>query len=210
MDTRAYRLALPAVAWFEVDMPEVIALKESILSTLPNESGISTVRNISRIPLRLDKNLNDLSSTLELNGHDPKLSTLYVMEGLLMYLQPFTISSQLKELPKAPNSLLLASQVSFKIHYLLTNALVSYLLDNFSLSSSHKVAKLFKSNMLSVKSYGCFHSWKLHLEKNIGLEMKETRGLIQWQPNVAVLPDLVSTPESVLEMSFNQVQLNYK
>ena len=42
MDSRPHRLDLPGVAWFEVDVPEVLALKEELLRTASPEVHTDT------------------------------------------------------------------------------------------------------------------------------------------------------------------------
>lgn len=85
-DTRAYRLA-PAkrIRIFEVDHPATQALKkaglERIFTTLPRH-----VRFVS-----LDLAAGDLADALTANGFDASRKTLFILEGLVMYLQEATV-----------------------------------------------------------------------------------------------------------------------
>jgi O-methyltransferase involved in polyketide biosynthesis len=82
MDTRAYRLHLPHVHWIEVDMPEVIALKEQWMSQAPPSLSTATelkVKQMTRIPLRLGDESVNLTEVLESHGHDASAPTLYLM-----------------------------------------------------------------------------------------------------------------------------------
>ena len=56
MDTRPYRLSLPHTHWFEIDMPEVISLKEELLANISQSHEHSTtlqVKQCTRIPFDL-------------------------------------------------------------------------------------------------------------------------------------------------------------
>ena len=57
MDSRPHRLDLPGVAWFEVDVPEVIALKEELLRTASPEAAALTVGRVERLGLDLGSEL---------------------------------------------------------------------------------------------------------------------------------------------------------
>jgi methyltransferase (TIGR00027 family) len=105
-DTRAYRFpeVKDNLKVFEVDHPETQKVKISkikeIFGTLPD--------HVSYVPVvfgvdRLDKNLLE-------NGYDPTTKTLFVVEGLLMYVPPMAVDGLLSFIVNAsgPGSSLVA------------------------------------------------------------------------------------------------------
>lgn len=210
MDTRSYRLALPDVHWFEIDMPEVIALKEDLLEngSIPQKLLTLGVKECTRIAFNLKDSTNlssELPDVLASHGHHANEPTLFLMEGLLMYLSPTDIRNLMDGiLPAvAPHSRVIMTQVSFMYHYLLTNPLVIFLIEQFSNSKSHKIGTLFKSNTFSMR---LGPEWRVRLTRNVGVEMMEDFNLTQWQPKGHVAgspPQVVSTAESVLEVELS-------
>jgi len=81
-DTRAYRMGelKGTMRVFEVDNPHTLNTKTGIITgifgMLPD--------HVAFIPLDLEK--EDLWSTLKLSGYSPAAKSLFVMEGLVMYL----------------------------------------------------------------------------------------------------------------------------
>jgi hypothetical protein len=112
-----------------------------------------------------------------------------------MYLSPQEISALMSALPVVAESRIVASQVSFKYHYILTNPLI------VAVSKSHKVGQLFKSNLLSVQLSKCMFPWVVDTETNVGMFMREKHGLSQWQMSSSRSPELVATAESLIVLS---------
>jgi methyltransferase (TIGR00027 family) len=82
LDTRAYRLPwLADTKVFEIDQPQVIAFKTRTLADLRAEP--TAERTTVAIDLR-----EDWPAALVEAGFDPKLSTAWSAEGLLVYLPP--------------------------------------------------------------------------------------------------------------------------
>jgi methyltransferase (TIGR00027 family) len=82
LDTRAYRLPWPAdTKVFEIDQPQVIAFKTRTLADLGAQPAAE--RTTVAIDLR-----EDWPTALVDAGFDPKLSTAWSAEGLLVYLPP--------------------------------------------------------------------------------------------------------------------------
>jgi methyltransferase (TIGR00027 family) len=80
LDARAYRLPWPAgTVVYEVDMPEVIEFKTSTLTGLGAEP--TAERRTVAIDLR-----DDWAAALRAAGFDPKRSSAWSAEGLLVYL----------------------------------------------------------------------------------------------------------------------------
>lgn len=78
MDTRAWRLPLPdGCTVFEVDRPELLALKASLLD--------GTAPAAHRAPVAVDLTA-DWTAALDRAGHDPARPTCWIVEGLLQYL----------------------------------------------------------------------------------------------------------------------------
>ena len=86
MDSRPHRLDLPGVAWFEVDVPEVIALKEELLRTASPEAAALTVGRVERLGLDLGRELHGLPPALRAAGWEPEAPTLSILEGVAFYL----------------------------------------------------------------------------------------------------------------------------
>jgi methyltransferase (TIGR00027 family) len=80
LDSRAFRLDLPeSVTVFELDQPSVLDFKQAVLG---RHSAVPTCR---RVPLAADL-LADWAAILPAAGFDAALPTVWVAEGLLMYL----------------------------------------------------------------------------------------------------------------------------
>jgi methyltransferase (TIGR00027 family) len=107
MDTRAYRLDLPTgVVWFELDQPELLALKNRELTA----AGANPRCDYRPVPADLR---TDWSSPLHTAGFTPQKPTLWLLEGLLAYLTPADVESLLDQLTalSAPGSELLGDLV---------------------------------------------------------------------------------------------------
>ncbi|WP_031028555.1 class I SAM-dependent methyltransferase [Streptomyces sp. NRRL WC-3725] len=82
LDTRAYRLAWPeGCTVFEVDQPEVLALKQSVLD------GLSAVPRATRVAVTADLR-HDWIGALTAAGFDPTRPTAWLSEGVMPYLSP--------------------------------------------------------------------------------------------------------------------------
>jgi methyltransferase (TIGR00027 family) len=82
LDTRAYRLDWPAGArLFELDLPEVLTFKESVLATC------GAVARCERITVPADLRA-DWPARLSAAGFDPTQPAVWLAEGLLIYLTP--------------------------------------------------------------------------------------------------------------------------
>jgi methyltransferase (TIGR00027 family) len=91
LDSRPYRMELPpTLRWIEVDLPEILAYKEEILS---NEKPVCRLERI-----RLD--LSDVHARRELFArlNDRAANALLITEGLLIYLTTADVESLAKDL----------------------------------------------------------------------------------------------------------------
>jgi len=80
LDTRAFRLNLPGdVSFFEIDLPAVFAFKEPVLEQAAAQS--SGPRSAVSADLT-----EDWVPKLNAAGFDPEAPTVWVLEGILMYL----------------------------------------------------------------------------------------------------------------------------
>ncbi len=90
-DSRPYRFDLPArgITAFEVDHPatqdDKKARVEKIFSELP--------KHVTYVPL--DFNTQTLEQRLSESGYDPALKTLFIWQGVTMYLQPGGVDATL-------------------------------------------------------------------------------------------------------------------
>lgn len=81
MDTRTFRLALPAeVIVFELDLPEMLSRKQAILD---REQAMPRCR---RMVVAADLGGDDWPQTLIGGGFDPAIPTVFIVEGLSWYL----------------------------------------------------------------------------------------------------------------------------
>jgi methyltransferase (TIGR00027 family) len=84
MDSRSYRMSFPTgTRIFELDRPEVLRYKQEKLNTVQP--------TCERYALGLDLR-EDWQSHLTQSGMDPKQRTLWLVEGLLMYLDESAVS----------------------------------------------------------------------------------------------------------------------
>jgi len=171
MDTRPYRIQLtnPNVKWFEVDMPEVIKLKVSLLSSAPSHLqgniSSSTVKSISHIPLNLKYNLRNLIPSLEANGFNRSEPAFYIMEGLLMYLTVGDVRSLFAELPQCKGSRVVATVVSFISRFISSSSLFSYF-SNIQLSA-YQMVGMWRNDWLSLNIGFAFSKWNVVHKNNI-------------------------------------------
>lgn len=91
MDTRAYRLKIPAeVSWFELDRPELLALKDHELATT---AAPRCVRHAIGVDLT-----GDWPTALAAVGFDPAQPTVWLVEGLIVYLEAAAVHRLLDQI----------------------------------------------------------------------------------------------------------------
>jgi methyltransferase (TIGR00027 family) len=104
LDTRAWRLpALRGVPVFEVDHPATQAYKRERTPLLG-----PALADVHFVPV--DFTVDDLSRALRDAGHDPNVPTVWVWEGVIMYLDDAALRSTLAAIraSSAPDSTLIA------------------------------------------------------------------------------------------------------
>jgi methyltransferase (TIGR00027 family) len=107
LDTRAYRLELPdELAWYELDRPDLLALKDQRLT----EAGAAP--RCARYPVGVDL-AGDWISPLTAAGFNPARPAVWLVEGLIFYLDPPTVHRLLDQITKlsAPGSELLIDTI---------------------------------------------------------------------------------------------------
>jgi methyltransferase (TIGR00027 family) len=91
MDTRAFRFDWsPDLQWFEVDRAEIFAQKEPVLAAMA-----ATARGCRRTTVIADLE-HDWVAPLAAAGFDAARPTLFVIEGLLVYLEPASVEQLMK------------------------------------------------------------------------------------------------------------------
>jgi methyltransferase (TIGR00027 family) len=168
MDTRPYRLVLPNVTWFEVDVPSVLSLKAELLGRVPEELQHLLYPKLQMhtiVPLNLEGTLRD---ALHYSGFDSTLPTYFIMEGLLMYLTVGEIKQLFQSLPVVEGSRATASVVLTLYRQSLQFPPLTYLLD--VMAKSHRIASLWKSDWLSFTLARAYHPWRITRDVNIGEE----------------------------------------
>jgi methyltransferase (TIGR00027 family) len=115
LDTRAFRLPWPAgVSLFELDLPAVLAFKEHVLT------GTDAVPRCRRVTVAVDLR-EDWSSRLVTAGLRPAAPTVWLLEGLLIYLtagEATTLLRAVTELSAAGSRLACERQASDTRHRL--------------------------------------------------------------------------------------------
>ncbi|WP_171166987.1 SAM-dependent methyltransferase [Streptomyces sp. I05A-00742] len=106
MDSRAYRLPLPTTVLYEVDRPELLRLKESLLGDAP-------VRCARRVPVGADL-AADWQAGLLAAGFRPGEAACWLVEGLTQYLEEQDVLRLLDRITElsAPGSHLLTDFVA--------------------------------------------------------------------------------------------------
>lgn len=88
MDTRAFRLPLPSgIHVYEIDQPEVIETKESILKNTLAKTNRHTIKANLRQPW---------SNLLREQGYRADIPSVWLVEGLLYYLSDLEVNNLLK------------------------------------------------------------------------------------------------------------------
>lgn len=97
LDTRAYRLdeLSKAVSVFEVDCAEVLMRKKRILEQLEPRPVVLAG---SRTPVVADLSKAGWQPRLELAGFDHNIKTVWLLEGILYYLEEERVSQLLREI----------------------------------------------------------------------------------------------------------------
>ncbi|KAL7606371.1 uncharacterized protein LOC111890312 [Lactuca sativa] len=85
MDTRAYRLScLKESDVYEIDFPEVLEMKETLLQTAINNSINPQSKSLTRIAA--DMREEDWFKKLQSSGFIPEKNTVWILEGIIYYL----------------------------------------------------------------------------------------------------------------------------
>ncbi|GAB4822265.1 hypothetical protein N2152v2_009311 [Parachlorella kessleri] len=145
MDTRPWRLDLPSgVHWYEIDREDVLSAKQRALQQLgvqfsrrgqpPAAAGEGKV--VTAFPLKakswtaLEADLCSpgWSQRLQAAGFDPSLPTVWVAEGLLMYLTQQEVDALLQEMAESSSqgSTLVVHQTGEELLQLLQQGDVDY------------------------------------------------------------------------------------
>ena len=91
-DSRAYRFrdTMPDVKFFEIELPEMVIEKKKRLKRLLGE----VPDYVAFVPI--DFNTQSISGELARAGYDPTLKTLFIWEGVTMYISAAAVDSTLK------------------------------------------------------------------------------------------------------------------
>jgi methyltransferase (TIGR00027 family) len=103
LDTRAHRMhALADVDVFEVDHPQSQAYKQRKAAALPKLAGALTY-------VAVDFERHDLAERLRAAGHRPEVPTVWIWEGVVMYLTDDALRATLSAVAdsSAPGSILI-------------------------------------------------------------------------------------------------------
>ena len=107
MDTRGFRMAYPGIKWWEVDFEQVVSLKEHLLS----DAGVDPTNggSIKRIKLDLKHGIDRLVPLLKETGFDANAPAVFVLEGVVYYMDKADVATLLGAIPCVPTSHLLVT-----------------------------------------------------------------------------------------------------
>ncbi|KAK9861923.1 hypothetical protein WJX84_012306, partial [Apatococcus fuscideae] len=108
LDTRPWRLDLPeGVRWIDVDKQDVTLAKQAVLegirasrSPAGNRTATHTLKASTWTSVAADLADEDWTSALFKAGFDPQLPTLWILEGLIMYLSHAAVDRLLADLAR--------------------------------------------------------------------------------------------------------------
>ena len=170
MDTRPYRLDLPKVKWFEVDVPDMSNYKKEKIEMVPaglKNYAVLKTQSHRYVPLDLATSLSRLVPGLDAAGLDRKSPILYVAEGLVYYLTTDENMSLLDALPAPSGSQALITCISpGVVSSLSTPAAKAKNLSVDSILASWKL----NSEEYKVNVVGRSQHWRLDGERNISEE----------------------------------------
>ncbi|KAJ1439742.1 S-adenosyl-L-methionine-dependent methyltransferase [Ochromonadaceae sp. CCMP2298] len=169
MDSRPYRLPLPDVTWFEVDVPSVLSLKSALLGQVPENLQHLLHPKLKKhilVPLNLRQGEEALMKALSDSGFDSTEPTYFIMEGLLMYLSIGEIKQLFQSLPAVEGSRATATVATPLLRRLLQLPPVYLLLDALKIKA-HRIALLWKSDWLSFTLAKAHLPWRITSDVNI-------------------------------------------
>jgi len=98
MDTRAYRMeTIEDAHFFEVDKQPVFEMKEPLLRSAPVRCA---GRHVIALDLSAEHDLERLGKVLAGQGYDAKNDSVWLLEGLIMYLSPDSAKRLLRKVSK--------------------------------------------------------------------------------------------------------------
>ncbi|KAF2077462.1 hypothetical protein CYY_001235 [Polysphondylium violaceum] len=161
LDSRALRLPIPAhVSVFEIDLPSVMDYKKKVLETAQKYIQPVSSCRLEHIAGNLVQDDRWISSLLD-SGFNSAMHTLWIMEGLLMYLNENEISNLMNSISllSAPNSKLLIHTVSPSLK------------ESMSMSSNSDISPFIKFPQEEFVSY---HSNPVELLEQYGFSKDTT------------------------------------
>lgn len=164
MDTRPYRLKLPEVAWFEVDVPAMSRIKQRLIEQAPEHLRPETAprtRCLEHVPLDLATSLDELRAQLVTRGFDPDAPVLYVMEGLVYYLSAEENHQLLEKLAAAPGSQVLVTCIPAALKKMVNDPSVQAQVPHFKV-----VAPSWKTDLDEFRAI-IKHRWTITEEINL-------------------------------------------
>jgi methyltransferase (TIGR00027 family) len=113
LDSRAYRLNLPEVSWFDVDLFDVLELKKRLLEKAPEALRAYSIPRVQSVtPVGMDV-LADaphyLRTALEKQGVDFTRPVLYVFEACLYNFEAEKAKTLMRSLPRTKGSVIVAT-----------------------------------------------------------------------------------------------------
>lgn len=159
-DSRANRFAehLTVTKWFELDLPAAQQYKEEVL----RNHTILDPKNIVRIGMDLTE--GDWVSALEEAGWDPSAPTIYILEGLIYYMNAEQAASLLKSIPSVPKSRIIVTIVEESLQKLY----------------ERMGRNPWKTNLRILKKMGALRLVNYKLRHNVDVMFPQKVGLKVW------------------------------
>jgi len=160
-ESRANRFSdvWPVKKWFEIDLA---APQQHKLEILANHSIIDP-DNLVRVAMNLTDVGSDWISSLEEAGWDPLVPTIYILEGLVYYMNTDQAMTLLKSIPAVPESRIIVTVVEHGLHKIFAR---------FGVQWNTNLRMLKNAGGLQLKNYKLIGSFASHLPQRCGLKVR--------------------------------------
>ena len=166
LDTRAHRLNLPAVAWFEVDLFDVLELKKKMLEKAPDalkhyaSPRVASVTNVGMDVLADAPHY--LKLELEKKGVDFTRPVLYVFEACLYNFSAADARALTRQLPRVRGSVVVGTH--------LQRGMLRWVRDPRNQAEAPYLAELshhWRSSLEDAAGAGAFRGWRVRNVKSL-------------------------------------------
>ena len=166
LDTRAHRLVLPNVAWFDVDLFDVLELKKKMLEKAPDalkhyaSPRVASVTNVGMDVLADAPHY--LKLELEKHGLDFTRPVLYVFEACLYNFSAENARALTRSLPRVHGSVVVGTH--------LQRGMLRWVRDPRNQAEAPYLAELshhWRSSLEDASAAGAFRGWRVRNVKSL-------------------------------------------